>query len=588
MEDSDYQDSDVSYMSDDCDSVASSLASDQGLGFAEEAPERSKSSYSLLNENQVKEEMQHAVSEVASVLSTPDDEAAAVLRLCKWDINHANEAWFMDNDAVRSKLGIPETPSPAPASKETTCSICFESLPTQKMMGAACQHLFCKSCWGSYAAEAIANGPAVLGLRCPIPKCGARVPMALLMSVLDEDKRSKLNQYELRSFVETNPHLKWCPAPGCEHAVHCHNADGGAEPMDITCNCGCTFCFACYEEGHRPVDCTTVKTWLVKNSAESENMNWILANTKPCPKCQRPIEKNQGCMHMTCSQCKYEFCWLCNGKWKDHGERTGGYYACNRYEVAWKKGDYNDEHKRRENAKNSLERYMHYYERYSAHDRARKKAQEDLVLHSEDSTMMEKLSELTKTPTSQLKFITDAWSQVVDCRRVLKWTYAYGYYKFDDVCNREIERQKEFFEFLQGDAEGALERLHEEAETSVRRFVDKKSLVSEFGNFQMQLKGLTVVTRTFFDKFVSQLEQGFDSMKDEFVGEAAGKVTGSAAHSAGQGAQGSSNANNSHAPDLRTMPPPETANRWSCHACTFSNDMSRTSCAVCQHPKPSS
>lgn len=71
------------------------------------------------------------------------------------------------------------------------------------------------------------------------------------------------------------------------------------------------------------------------------------------------------------------------------------------------------------------------------------------MLHSEDSTMMEKLSELTKTPTSQLKFITDAWSQVVDCRRVLKWTYAYGYYKFDDVCNREIERQKEFFEFLQ-------------------------------------------------------------------------------------------------------------------------------------------
>jgi len=26
--------------------------------------------------------------------------------------------------------------------------------------------------------------------------------------------------------------------------------------------------------------------WLqIKNSAESENLNWILANTKPCPKC---------------------------------------------------------------------------------------------------------------------------------------------------------------------------------------------------------------------------------------------------------------------------------------------------------------
>lgn len=71
--------------------------------------------------------------------------------------------------------------------------------------------------------------------------------------------------------------------------------------------------------------------WLQKNSAESENANWILANTKPCPKCKRPIEKNQGCMHMVCTQCRSEFCWLCLGNWAEHGERTGGYYSCNRW-----------------------------------------------------------------------------------------------------------------------------------------------------------------------------------------------------------------------------------------------------------------
>ena len=31
----------------------------------------------------------------------------------------------------------------------------------------------------------------------------------------------------------------------------------------------------------------------MKNTAESENLNYILVNTKPCPKCRRPIEKNQ-------------------------------------------------------------------------------------------------------------------------------------------------------------------------------------------------------------------------------------------------------------------------------------------------------
>jgi ariadne-1 len=95
----------------------------------------------------------------------------------------------------------------------------------------------------------------------------------------------------------------------------------------------------CAEEAHRPVDCDTVSKWVLKNSAESENMNWILANSKPCPKCKRPIEKNQGCMHITCTPpCKFEFCWLCLGAWTEHGEKTGGFYACNRYEAAKQDG----------------------------------------------------------------------------------------------------------------------------------------------------------------------------------------------------------------------------------------------------------
>ena len=61
---------------------------------------------------------------------------------------------------------------------------------------------------------------------------------------------------------------------------------------------------------------------------------------------------------------------------------------------------------------------------------------------------LEDLSEITATPTSQLKFVTDAWSQVVDCRRMLKWTYAFGYYRFAEQ-SAASKPQQEFFEFNQ-------------------------------------------------------------------------------------------------------------------------------------------
>ena len=80
-----------------------------------------------------------------------------------------------------------------------------------------------------------------------------------------------------------------------------------------------------------------------------------MANTKKCPVCHKPIEKNQGCNHMTCKAaaggCGYEFCWMCLGKWSEHGTATGGYYKCNRYEKMKKAGKLEEDEALRLNAK---------------------------------------------------------------------------------------------------------------------------------------------------------------------------------------------------------------------------------------------
>ncbi|KAG0238901.1 hypothetical protein BGW42_000062 [Actinomortierella wolfii] len=37
---------------------------------------------------------------------------------------------------------------------------------------------------------------------------------------------------------------------------------------------------------------------------------------KPCPRCGVIVDRSSGCVHMTCSMCKYEFCYTCMEVWK--------------------------------------------------------------------------------------------------------------------------------------------------------------------------------------------------------------------------------------------------------------------------------
>merc|ERR1711860_137950 len=41
---------------------------------------------------------------------------------------------------------------------------------------------------------------------------------------------------------------------------------------------------------------------------------YLTDNTRDCPHCSAPIEKNDGCNKMTCWRCNTNFCWLCGDK----------------------------------------------------------------------------------------------------------------------------------------------------------------------------------------------------------------------------------------------------------------------------------
>lgn len=124
------------------------------------------------------------------------------------------------------------------------------------------------------------------------------------------------------------------------------------------------FCFVCGDRQiHWPIDCKKLNEWrdIIKEYVEEAGGGdgekdhdavaqslWMKTNTRPCPKvsvkglrrrscltifyhgaifqCNAPIQKNEGCNHMTCSNphCKHEFCWICRNDWKKHNSETGG------------------------------------------------------------------------------------------------------------------------------------------------------------------------------------------------------------------------------------------------------------------------
>ncbi|CAL9003806.1 unnamed protein product [Prunus brigantina] len=535
------------------------------------ASHRYQQNYTVLTEADIRQHQEEDIMRISTVLSISKVSASILLRYYSWSVSKVHDEWFADEEKVRRAVGLPEKPVvDYPNAQEHNCGICFETYPRDKMHAAACGHPFCSSCWAGYISTAINDGPGCLMLRCPDPSCGAVVCQDMINTLASAEDKEKYSRYFIRSYVEDNRKTKWCPAPGCDYAID-FIVGGGS--YDVTCRCSYSFCWNCTEEAHRPVDCGTVAKWILKNSAESENMNWILANSKPCPKCKRPIEKNQGCMHITCTPpCKFEFCWLCLGAWSDHGERTGGFYACNRYETAKQEGVYDETEKRREMAKNSLERYTHYYERWATNQSSRQKALADL--QQMQTVHLEKLSDIQCQPESQLKFITEAWLQIVECRRVLKWTYAYGYY-----LPEHEHAKRQFFEYLQGEAESGLERLHQCAEKELQVYLNEEDPSKDFNEFRTKLAGLTSVTRNYFENLVRALENGLSDVDSHGACSrtASSKNLGGTSNK-GRGGRGKATTSRSSSSSRNI----DDLGHWSCEHCTFANVKSATVCQMCQ------
>eukprot|EP01022_Parablepharisma_sp_SALTPOND_P033795 TRINITY_DN89656_c1_g1_i1.p1 TRINITY_DN89656_c1_g1~~TRINITY_DN89656_c1_g1_i1.p1 ORF type:complete len:507 (-),score=55.97 TRINITY_DN89656_c1_g1_i1:77-1507(-) len=437
--------------------------------------------YAILTPTEVEEKLKGLIQDCAEMFQIPFDEATIILIHYGWNWEKLQAEWFLKEAAIRTACGIPKAESKDSLNKE--CPVCFEDLDPKLSDYLKCNHAFCPTCWKGHLLAQVSTGKSCLLSKCPYPKCQFRVGPSFFKKYLSEAEYARYQKYLLLSFTDDNKVLKWCPGAGCGFVVECT----GPINLEVTCKCGCAFCFSCLNESHLPVPCETYKKWMDKNTSESENVVWIKANTKPCPKCKRAIEKNQGCNHMTCSQCKYEFCWICMGDWKAHN----GNYNCNKInKELWSE---------QKNAKDELQRYMFYFERYENHRKAIKKAEEEKEIFREFAILMNSVKAI---PFVDTNFLYEALKTLKDVRRVLSNSYIFGYY-LNNV------KEVQLFEFMQQNLEINCEMLHEMVERKKDEFLNVDDLTnSSFFRYKSDLTNMCNVITKFYEKFVDGIKYG--------------------------------------------------------------------------------
>jgi len=195
-------------------------------------------------------------------------------------------------------------------------------------------------------------------------------------------------------------------------------------------------------------------------SSDDATEKFLLATTKQCPGCKVRITKNKACNHMTCANCRHQFCWLCKGDWKEHGGQTGGYYVCKKYNENVAKGIFSDEEKAMTDQQAYLQspayvKYIFYRQHFDHHRDATKFA-ENLV------------KEIEKLPSyDKFKKVIGVTQSVIQARQVLRWTYCLSYYikpgrrkdlfedqqslltNFTEQCQEILEKEKDFLGLLE-------------------------------------------------------------------------------------------------------------------------------------------
>eukprot|EP01017_Pseudomicrothorax_dubius_P046899 TRINITY_DN8330_c0_g2_i3.p1 TRINITY_DN8330_c0_g2~~TRINITY_DN8330_c0_g2_i3.p1 ORF type:complete len:346 (+),score=32.08 TRINITY_DN8330_c0_g2_i3:217-1254(+) len=187
------------------------------------------------------------------------------------------------------------------------CQVCYCTF-NERVHFQGADHPICRSCLVDFLTNEISNGQ-VFEIKCP--HCNIEMKDADLKLFLSTDTVAKYEKFRKNKLAQINPLARFCPALGCEGIA---NLKSKKDKKAVCPTCNHNFCPNCYGNYHENRSCVQVQKDDVKTWSKGHDVG-------KCPKCRMLVDKGEGCNHMTCAVCSYEWCWLCGSAY------TGGHFS---------------------------------------------------------------------------------------------------------------------------------------------------------------------------------------------------------------------------------------------------------------------
>ncbi|XP_062707212.1 E3 ubiquitin-protein ligase lubel isoform X12 [Aedes albopictus] len=208
------------------------------------------------------------------------------------------------------------------------CELCLGVYPMNEIISMLkCTHTCCLDCAKVYFTEEIMHR-SITNCNCPyckepdlnntdvtnddIVEYFSNLDI-LLKNIVEADVHD-LFQRKLRDrTLMQDPNFKWC--------VDCSSGfiSRPRQKRLICPDCGSITCASCrkpWESQHEGISCEQFAAWKEANDPELQAQGvarHLQAHGISCPNCKFKYSLSRGgCMHFTCTQCKFEFCFGCN------------------------------------------------------------------------------------------------------------------------------------------------------------------------------------------------------------------------------------------------------------------------------------